>query len=129
MDVLVWALRNGQHSCVARLFSNDYQPDVNTTRTNLLELVGAGYGPNSLGNPTNLGIDITGRDVWLFPEVVWTATGIGLPVIAYGYWIDFLDPLTGGTRILQVQKFFQPQAFIAAGNQIRFTPSWGGKQC
>jgi len=113
MDVLVWSLRNGLHNCKIRLYSNDYWPVKESVRA----------------NPTNLGTDVTGRNVWKFPETLWTATGVGLPIIAYGYWIDFVDPLVGGTRILQAQRFQAPIAWIAAGDKVRFSLSWGGKQC
>jgi hypothetical protein len=129
MDLLAWSLANGHNNCRVHLFANDYQPDANTVLASFIELSGAGYLPKPTGNPTNLGVDLTRRDVWQFPDLIWTATGVGLPVIAYGYWVDFLDPLTGGTRVLWAQKFQAAQALWLAGQTIRFALSWGGKQC
>lgn len=129
MDVLVWVLRNGQRNCKVRLYANDYWPVKESVRASFTELFGGGYAAQSVGNPVNLGIDVTGRDVWQFPETVWTAINVGLPVVSFGYWVDFTDPLTGGTRVLQAQRFQAPIAWLQAGDKIRFSLSWGGKQC
>jgi hypothetical protein len=129
MDLLVWGLANGNNNCRIHLFANDYRPAPNTVLGSFTELIGAGYAPLPTGNPVNLGVDVARRDVWQFPETIWTALGIGLPVVAYGYWVDFTDPLTGGTRVLWAQRFQSPQVMLHAGDVIKFALSWGGKQC
>lgn len=129
MDVLVWALQNGLHGTRVRLYSNDYWPVKESVRASFTELSGGGYVAKPTGIPVNLGTDVTGRNVWQFPETLWTATGAGLPVVAFGYWVDFIDPLTGGTRVLQAQRFNAPIAWLNVGDKVRFSLSWGGKQC
>jgi hypothetical protein len=129
MDLLVWALRNGGHSSKVHLYANDYWPVPETVVASFVEFSGGGYVPKTPGIPVNLGIDVTRRNVWQFPETIWTATGSSGLVVAYGYWADFLDPLTGGIRILQAQRFQAPQVFLNAGDKIRFVLTWGGAQC
>ena len=129
MDLLGWSLANGGNNCRVHLFSNNYLPDFGTVLVSFVEMVGAGYTPLPTGNPINLGIDLLRRDVWQFPELTWTALGIGLPVAAYGYWVDFLAPITLATRVLWAQRFQSPQVMRLAGDTIKFALSWGGRQC
>jgi hypothetical protein len=128
-DVIVQAIANGNNNSRIHLYANDYWPYPGTLLGDFVELVGAGYLPAVPGDPSNLGVDVTRRDVWLFPETVFTANPSGLPVLAYGYWLDFFDPLTAVTRVLWAQRFQAPQALLVAGQQIRFTLSFGGAQC
>ena len=128
-DILVQALRTGGKNCKVHLYANDYYPQFDSVVCSFVESVFGGYTSQDLGNPTNLGIDVTRRDVWIFPESSWIASGLGLPIISYGYWVDFDDPLTGGKRVLQAQRFFSPQTLFLAGQKIKFVLSWGGAQC
>ncbi len=129
VELMAFDLRLGNHGCKVRLFTNDYTPVNSTVVSDLVEYSGWGYTPKNLGNPVDQGVDVTGRDVWLFPEVEWIASGSGSTNIVWGYWIDFTAPLTGKRRLLTIQRFNASQVFLNAGDRIRFTPSWGMKQC
>lgn len=129
MDIIMFAIQNGRLNSAVHLFTNDFVPDVNTRKTDFVETNAGGMGGQALPIPTNIGVDVTGCDIWLFPQMVYTATGPNLPAVLYGFWVDCTDPITALTTLLWCQRFENAQAAIAVGNTVKFVPSLGMAQC
>lgn len=129
MDVLVYSIQGGRLNSKIHLFQNDVTPDSTFTLASFVECIAGGMGNQPLSVPTDQGFDPSGRDIWYFPETIFTATGSNLPAVIYGYWVDFTDPITATTRVLWCRRFTTPQAILSAGNTIKFMLSFGGKQC
>lgn len=128
-DIIMSYLQRPAAVARVHLFANSYTPNVLTVVGDFTESAAVGLGPIPLPAPINRGVDEGAKDVWEFPTVNWTATGLGLPAVVYGMWVDCLDPITAGTRVLWAQRFVSPVALVAAGDQVKFTLSLGFNQC
>jgi hypothetical protein len=129
MDVLMYSIQGGKLNSKVHLYNNDYTPSTSSILANFTETLVAGLSAKPLPTMQNLGIDASGNDVWISPQITFVATGVGLPDVIYGFWVDFTDPITAGTRVFYAQRFETPMAIIAAGNKVQFMLSLGGKQC
>jgi hypothetical protein len=129
MDGLLWLLQQNGVSFRVHLYATPTDLSPTTTVASFSECVFGGYLPQYPGTPTPLGPDAFGRVVWAWPTTVWTANGALLPASAYGFWTDYLDPISNTTRILWCQQFQSPQAVWQAGQTIKVQLTLGGKQC
>jgi hypothetical protein len=128
-DIITAYIQGGSHNAKIHLFSNDLVPVRATVLGDFTDSVAGGMFPQVVAVPVNGGVDAAGKDILLWPQQTWTATGAGLPAIVYGYYVAADDPLTGLQRLMWCQRFQVPQAIIAAGNKIFVQLSLGTKQC
>jgi hypothetical protein len=129
LDALINWLRLPASASLVHLYTNNYVPIAGTVLASFTEATFGGYSSMGLGIPTQLPVSPDGRAAWVWPQSIWTANGVNLPTIVYGYWVDFLDPLTAGRRVGWAQRFQSAQGLWALGQTIRFTLSFGAKQC
>lgn len=129
MNVLMFSIQGGRLSSKVHLFQNDFVPTRSSTVASFVESTAGGMASQPLSTPASWGFDTDHREIWFFPQTIFTATGPGLPAALYGYWVDFTDPMTATKRVLWYQRFNNPRAAVAAGNTVKFVMSVGGKQC
>lgn len=128
MDITILNLAGGNNSAMVHLFQNSFTPDLNSVVADFTESTWAGYSALPTPPATDNGIDGGGRDIWVFdPLTFGPATGMPSEVV-YGYWIDYLDPLTATVRLDSFQLFDIPIAISLAGQTVGFTLSWSGNQ-
>lgn len=128
-NIVINAIQGGRLNSTVFLFTNDFTPDANTVAANLIACTAGGLTGQGLPVPIDSGIDIVGVDVRTFPNMTFTATGSGLPITLYGYFITCTDPFSLTTKILWCQRFATPQVAINAGDKISFMPTLGINQC
>jgi hypothetical protein len=128
MDVLSWYLQRPAAAALVHLYMNVLTPTPATIVGDFVEATAGGLAGQFPGIPTQVPITPYGRSVWLWPRTVWTSTGPGLPQICYGYWLDYLDPLTSARRLGWCQRFQTAVGVFAAGQTVSFTLSLGGQQ-
>ena len=117
----------GQNAAV-HLYQNPYVPVESTVLGDFVESTFDGYAPLPLPAAADQGINPSDIDVWTFDPLQWTAaSGVGLPQIQYGYWVDCLLP-GGGTQLLWCQAFDEPWGLASAGQTIQFLLSLGSGQ-
>jgi len=128
MAATLSAIMLGANTSRVHLFTNPYTPDLTTTPASFTEAAFAGYAPIALPLAIDHGIDGSGDDDWYFNSIAWTASGGGLPETIYGYWIDYVNPVTSALSILWCQRFDTPFAFIHAGDTLPLILTIGGTQ-
>jgi hypothetical protein len=70
------------------LFVNSFTLSPTRTLTNFSEMTAAWYAPQVLDGVLESGIDGNDYDVWVWPDVVFTASGaVPVPVMAFGYYV------------------------------------------
>lgn len=114
---------------MVHLFVNIIDPTVNTVLADLVESTNPGLVGQLLPAPVDTGIDGTGRDEWIWPLFTFRAGAAPLPVVVYGWWIDFVDPITAQRVLLAVQQFGTPFAFLAVNDPLPLNLGLGGTQC
>jgi hypothetical protein len=129
MEIFIAAIRNGGLSSTVALFTNDVVPDASYTVSSFTAAAAGGLTAQLLGAPTSAAPDARGRVVWTWPESVFAATGPGLPVITYGFFVSYRSPITNVLRLGWCQRFQSPQGAYLVGNQVKFTLQIGGRQC
>lgn len=129
LDTLIQWLNNPLSSFRVHLYANAYSPVAASVPASFTDPVFGGYSPLTPLGPTALPTTPGGRVIWQWPQSVWTATGPGLPVICWGFWTSFTDPISLATRVGWAQRFQSPQGLWLAGQTIKLALSLGGKQC
>ena len=128
-DIVMLYLGARASNSMVRLFTNPYTPTNASVRASFIEATNSGLAGQPLLAPTNKGIDATNKDVWTFPQPTWTSDASFLPQVVYGFWVDAIDPLTGGLRVFWAQRFPVPWATWMAGQTLTFQLSFGFNQC
>jgi len=128
MGLIMDGIDSGANSAEIHLFDNNYTPTTSSVIGDFTEATAGGLAGIATPNATDQGVVPGGIDNWIFGNALWTASGAGLPVTIYGYWIDFVDPTTGNPHMLWAQRFDTPQVLTSAGQTIAFTLSLAGTQ-
>lgn len=116
-SVIMAGIIGGNNTAKIRLFRNDLTPTHTTLWTDFLENSYAGYSALSLPTPVNQGLNPANLDVWRFPQINFRSTGPAAQV-TYGYWIDFVNPMTSVRQSLWCQRFPIPWAWTGPGQQL-----------
>ena len=128
MDILIPAIAGGGLNSHVGIFVNDFVPTATSVLTDFVAATAAGLTPKPLPAATNAGLDPSGRDTWNFATANFTATGAGLPVVGFGYFVYFVDPVTGLPALLWFQRWDTAFAWFAAGQNYPLNLTFGGKQ-
>lgn len=128
-DLAVGSLRAGANSSRVSIFGNDFWPTDSSTLANFVGLTATGLTSQPLPATTTFGFNAGGRAIWQFATINFTAAGSGLPAVGYGYWVDCIDPITSTRVLLWYQRWDQPFAWLAPGNNYPLNLSLGGTQC
>lgn len=128
MTALLLQLKSGANDAKVHLYTNNLAPVRETVLTDFTEAVAAGLEALATPAAVDVGINAAGVDVWTFSPLTWSAGGSGLPVVVYGYYVDWLNPITLQRQLWWAQKFDVPQALTGAGQTVSFTLSIGGDQ-
>lgn len=130
----------GIMTAVMTLLSNDPSTTVHlyalpitfsdaTVLSDFTECVFDGYVPASSPIATDQGVDSEGIDQWLYSPVTFSATGPGgLPAVAFGYWIQWINPATGLPLLLWCEAFGSAWTWTTAGQILKFILALGGSQ-
>jgi len=117
-DLVIWAMQQPAVAPQCQLYINEYVPTASSTLASFTITTAGGLGAQSLGVPTNLGIDHWGRADWQWPTLTYTATGTGLPILVWGYVVSCTDPITGMPAILWAQRLPTGFGFVAPGDSL-----------
>ena len=117
-DLVIWAMQQPAVNAQISLFTNFYQPSPTTTLADLTSPTAAGLEGRSLPIPTYSGLNVDGRTVWTWPATVFTATGPGLPVQVWGYYVSCIDPITGQPGLLWAQRLVHSFGFVNPGDHL-----------
>jgi hypothetical protein len=117
----------GANGSRVRLFKNNLFPAKTTVWTEFVENDFSGYAPIAIPAAADLGLDPANIDIWKFGQVIFTMTTLPMQV-AYGYWLDFVNPLTLVRQSLWVQRFDSPFLFNAPGCKLPITLTPGFRQ-
>jgi len=109
------AIMGGANNSRVRLFGNNYSPTAPTSYTDFLECSFAGYAAVPVPTAVDQGLNFNQIDIWAFDPVRFTMSAPPAAV-AYGYWIDFVNPRTHTRQALWAQRFNVPFAFLRAGD-------------
>lgn len=128
MEVELNGIRSGANSGLVTLFTNNYTPTTSSVPGSFTAATFGGGSAQATPAATDAGVVPGGVDNWIFGPLTWTATGSGLPVTVYGYYVTITSPITSVTRVLWAQRFDTPQALSSAGQTISFILSLAGNQ-
>lgn len=128
MAAIMSQLRSGANNAKVKLFTNNYTPLASSVLADFTEATFGGYVALATPTAADAGVIPGGLDNWIFGALTWTASGAGLPITIYGYWVQFDNPITLAPTLLWAQRFDTPQALIAAGNTISFVLSLADNQ-
>jgi len=123
------AIKNGANAAKVHLFENDYTPVLTSMVGDFVECSVGGMSVMPLPQATEQPLLASGPANWIFDLVTFTPSGVGLPGLVYGYWVDFLEPSTATTMLLWAQRFDSPQAIVTVADKVEFTPNLAGTQC
>lgn len=100
----------------AGLYTNNHTPALGDAFAAYTEATFGGYAQVPLASPVSGGVtaDIAKQT---FAPVTFTATGSGLPVTVYGYFI------VRGTKLIGAELFVVPITLSTAGQAIVVVPS------
>jgi hypothetical protein len=135
MDCLIASIESGggfvlpNRSSLVHLFVNDYYPDLATTAGDFDDCFAPGLVAQPLSAAIDQGVDGNGRDIRLFATMNFRAAAGTFPVIAYGYWVDCISPLTGLRTLLWYQRWDVPFGWYAVGQNYPLNLTLGGNQC
>lgn len=128
-DLAMWQLIQPLTGAKVSLFTNFYQPESQSALANFTAPTAGGLLPIQLPTPTRLPVDNCGRARWQFPNIVFTATGPGLPEMIWGYYVYCRDPWTGQAGLLWAQRLINAWGFVSAGQQLSIPLSTSFAQC
>lgn len=128
MNVLLAALANGGHGSEVHLFQNTYVPDHLAVVGDFVECTWPGYVALPLPAATDSGISLGGQDVRMFAPLAFGPSSTAAMQMVYGYWVDFVDPVTLVRTIWFAQKFDVPLGITAIGQIVQFILSLGCSQ-
>jgi hypothetical protein len=126
--VLLGQLMSGGLTAFVRLYQNNYVPVAGTLNSDFVECTWPGYAGQPTPAAVDQGINGLGQDVWQFgPTTFGPATGTPSQVV-YGYWVEFVDPVSHAKRVWFAQQFDVPFGVTAAGQTVGFTMTWSDNQ-
>lgn len=127
MGACVAAIAAGANGSRVRLWQNDYTPTRLTLWYDFVEATFAGYAPIPVSAAIDKGVTALMIDVWEFAKVKFVMTALP-PQVVYGYWIDFVNPLTSIRQSLWCKRFDAPFLFNAIGVSLPLTLTPGFRQ-
>jgi hypothetical protein len=104
-------------------------PALGITNANLIELAVPGYSAQALAGPVTYSVDWQGNGLVTFKTVNFTGFTGGLPCNALGFFVDYLDPVTGLTALLWAQQWDSPFVWLNSGNNYPLVPQLRASQC
>lgn len=128
MEQIMARINNGGQSSALHLFANDITPGMDTVAADFVENDFDGYAAIPLPLAVDNGVT-EGQDIWTFPLCVFASTGVPLPQLTYGYWVDCIRPTTGGPEILWAPRFPNPWAWTAPGQSLPIPLTLGDMLC
>jgi hypothetical protein len=128
MDVVMSVL-SGNPTATVHLFQNPLTLGLATVLGDFIESNFVGYVPAELPAQTDEGIVPPGQDSRVYNMVSFSCTGGALlPQPVYGYWVQWLNPVSGLPELLWCELFGSPWSFTAAGQFLTFQLSLGASQ-
>lgn len=105
---------SGANGSRLRLFQNNYYPTKQTLFTDLIEATFTGYSPGIPTSAVDEGLSALFIDLWKFGPITFTMSA-GPPQAIFGYWLDFINPLTLLRQLIWVKRFDTPFLFSGPG--------------
>lgn len=128
MGACVASIAIGANGSRVRLFQNNFTPNRLTLWSDFVEATFPGYVPISVPAAIDQGItSVLMMDVWDFAKVTFSLSALPSQVV-YGYWIDFVNPLTHLRQSLWCKRFDSPFLFNAIGVSLPLTLTPGFRQ-
>jgi hypothetical protein len=127
MASLVRGLLAGANGTLVRLFANNLYPTQASVWTDFEEASFAGYAPQPFSTAIDQGLNPDAVDVWRFAAVAWTLTALPTQVV-YGYWIDWINPVTSLRQSLWCQRFDSPYLFDLPSRTLTLVATPGFSQ-
>ena len=128
-DMIANSIANGGLNSQVAIFINDIFPSRLSALGDFNPCLAAGLTRKPLPAVTPLGVDPSGRAQYQFATLNYTAGGPGLPVVGYGYYVSFDDPITGLPALAWCQRWDVPFAWINPGDNYPLNLSLGDSQC
>jgi hypothetical protein len=117
MSAIMSQIMGGRNNCRIRLFQNNFTPVVTSTWSSFVESTIVGYASLPFPAGVDIGLNPSGVDVWQFSAVTFGPFSPSSQII-YGYWIDWINPLTALRQMLWCHLFDSPFAWVFPGQTM-----------
>lgn len=121
------AFINGANVARCRLFANNYYPSKTTSWTDFVEASFTGYAAQAPGIPTDEGLSPLNIEIFRFPAITFTMFAPPIAT-AWGYWIDWINPVGLERQALWVKRFDNPFVFTGPGSSLKVILTPGFRQ-
>jgi hypothetical protein len=121
------AFVSGTNGARCRLFQNNYFPTKASSWVDFEEAAFTGYAPQSPGVPTDEGLTPLNIQIFRFAPIVFTMFALPMAT-AYGYWIDWINPIGSIRQVLWVKRFDNPFLFTGPGSSLAVVLTPGFRQ-
>jgi len=127
MGGCVRSFASGANSSRIRLFQNNIYPTKNNVWSDFQECDFAGYVAIPVPAANDQGLTPLFIDIWRFAKVNFVMSALPTQ-ICYGWWVDWVNPLSSLRQSLWCQRFDSPFLFSAPGTTLPITLTPGFSQ-
>jgi hypothetical protein len=117
MGLIVDGILAGRNTAMCRLFANNFTPTPSSVWSDFVEASFPGYAALAMPSAVDDGLNAAPMDVWTFATLTFGPYAVPAGPV-YGYWIDFINPLTLARQSLWSQRFDVPFAWINSGDTL-----------